>query len=1767
MPYQQNFENTNDLTIVNGTQVNKWNYGSAVGNTGKSLYISDNDGVSNTYTITSLSSVHAYKDLVIPAGTTIAKFSFDWKANGQTTVDYLRVWLVPTTFTPTAGTLISAGSGKLLVGGYFNLVSTWQTYDVSNLDVSSFAGQTMRLVFEWRNNATLGTQNPAAIDNISLSIPTCLVPSAPSPTIVGGTTATLGWIAPSVIPGNGYEYYVSATNTPPTATTNGMPATGISATATGLAPSTTYYWWVRSICSATDKSDWIQGSDFVTTQIPATLPYSQNFNINNDFAFENGSQVNKWYHGAAAGNTGNSIYISGDNGATNTYLLTTTSTTQAYRDIAIPANANIAAFSFDWRANGQTTLDYLRVWLVPSDYLPTAGTQITVANSGGTQVETYFNLETNWQTYSVPNLDVSSFAGKTMRLVFEWRNNATLGTQNPAAIDNINLSIPSCFVPDNLSATSIGATTAQLEWVAPTPVPALGYEYYVSSNNTAPTAATAGVAVTGLSTTATGLNPTTTYYWWVRSICSATEKSDWIQGSDFITTQVPATLPYHQNFNSSNDFAFENGTQVNKWFYGNAAGNGGNSIFISNDNGLTNTYTLTTLSTTQAYRDIAIPAGTTTTNFSFDWKANGQTTLDYCRVWLVPSTYQPTAGTQITVANSGGKQVGTYFNLQSTWQTYDTPNLDVSNFAGQTMRLVFEWRNNAATGTQNPIAIDNIVLEIPSCLVPSATTASNVAATTLTLGWDAPTPAPATGYEYYISTVNTMPAANAVGTIVPTTIANPTGLNPSTTYYWWVRSVCTTINKSDWIAGPSFITTQIPATLPYQQDFSLDNDFKFENGTQLNQWYFGNAAGNTGKSIYISNDNGVSNTYTLTTISTTQAYRDIAIPAGSTTATFSFDWRAEGQTTLDYCRVWLVPTTYNPVAGTQITAAASGGIQLGTYFNQQDSWTNYLNTNVNVSSFAGKTMRLVFEWRNNATLGTQNPIAIDNINFYIPSCFAPTTLSTSNIGVNNATLGWSAVTPTPAMGYEYYMSTNSTPPTSATTGTMVTTNGATPTSLVDNTVYYWWVRSVCTTSDRGLWIAGPSFNTLQNPATIPYIQNFSVKNDFTLENGAQVNKWYYGNVVGNTGYSLYISDDNGLTNNYDITTLSTTHAFRDIIIPVNATVATLAFDWRAAGQTTLDYLRVWLVPITYKPTAGTLMSTGSGRIQVGSYFNQLDTWQSYENTNVNISSFAGTTMRLVFEWRNNAATGTQTPAAIDNIKVLICSNATPTITIANVLHNTVDLSWNQDIGGASYIIRYRPIGTAIWNSVAVNAVAYPATTNTYTLTNLIPATQYEVEVAGVCNNAEGTYSHNTFITRCDPTPPNISLTNITNSSALITWSPLATNATYLLRWREVGATVWNEVFNLVPPLNTYQLNNLGSYKTYEVQLANICIGDTTQNNWSTPQVFTTERDCVIPPPGLTITNLTISSAEIIWDGYPGATYIVKYRKVGSPSWISIPVNANTYTFTQLLELTQYEMQVANVCNGVVGDFTKLYLFTTPAISYCQVASADASTEYISKVTANPTGKPQMINTSLGSNYSDFTTDLSKVVELVQGTANNQIIIDKKMGTNTNAGVAVWIDFNRNGYFDIDERVLADGPNGNPTATATFSVPVDASVSIADNRYVVMRVALQKDGIPVTCESFQAGEVEDYIVKISKQGVPNALNQNDIIIYPNPVSTILFVKNISKKAQYKIYNVAGQIVSNGILLNNQISVANLSSGVYVIDIEDTKGNVQKKFIKE
>jgi hypothetical protein len=189
---------------------------------------------------------------------------------------------------------------------------------------------------------------------------------------------------------------------------------------------------------------------------------------------------------------------------------------------------------------------------------------------------------------------------------------------------------------------------------------------------------------------------------------------------------------------------------------------------------------------------------------------------------------------------------------------------------------------------------------------------------------------------------------------------------------------------------------------------------------------------------------------------------------------------------------------------------------------------------------------------------------------------------------------------------------------------------------------------------RGL--AGPALLALaslsaQAQTTTIFSEDFEgTTNSFTLENGTQNNQWV---VAGNGGNgptnpgsrAAYISNDFGVTNAYNITSASTVHLYRDVTLPAGQGAIQLNFDWRGVGDVSSDYLLVQVAPTTFTPVAGTVPAAASATVLA-----QLNQQSTFARASLVLpASLAGTTQRLIFTWVNNAFTGTQPPALVDNI--------------------------------------------------------------------------------------------------------------------------------------------------------------------------------------------------------------------------------------------------------------------------------------------------------------------------------------------------------------------------------------------------------------------------------------------------------------------------------------------------------------------------------------
>ncbi len=387
------------------------------------------------------------------------------------------------------------------------------------------------------------------------------------------------------------------------------------------------------------------------------------------------------------------------------------------------------------------------------------------------------------------------------------------------------------------------------------------------------------------------------------------------------------------------------------------------------------------------------------------------------------------------------------------------------------------------------VIVMGISINNATCYIPTGFTADNLRADGADLKWTPPVQGTSTGYQWRI-----VPAGGTVtdvavdsGVVGTVNMINIATLAPSTGYQAYIRSVCGTAigDTTSWVGPLSFTTTQIPVTtFPWTEDFETGGaGWTLSNGTLLNKWHVDTAAHNGGaRGLYISNNNGVNNAYTTTSnASTVHAWRDISFPAGYPIIELSFDWRSRGENNYDYMRVWVVPASYMPTPGTATANQITGNnerTQLGANF---QSGTNFATARYTLPpALAGTTARLVFEWRNDASGGTQPPVAVDNIMIAVSDCAAPIGLTAVNITHDSTDIVWTPSGSATLWQIEYgpagFARGSGTYLMSGDTSVGVG-------SLIDNTSYDVYIRSACTATDSSLWAGPHTFRTLLLPCT------------------------------------------------------------------------------------------------------------------------------------------------------------------------------------------------------------------------------------------------------------------------------------------------------------------------------------------------------------------------------------------------------------------------------------------------------------------------------------------------------------------------------------------------------------------------------------------------------------------------------------------------------------------------------------------------------------
>ena len=624
-------------------------------------------------------------------------------------------------------------------------------------------------------------------------------------------------------------------------------------------------------------------------------------------------------------------------------------------------------------------------------------------------IETINNTSTS--AYEEHTIYFNQYTGNGRYIAF---HNITTNTYNYSYnyIDDITVDyLPSCFPVSNLAA-DVTSSSVTLSWTDASNSGATYTVYDMSDNSVIEANVNATTYTVG------NLTANTPYEFGVRANCSATDESDMTT----ISTRTACgseTIPFTEDFSASLAsnpcWSGATGTTAAQVFAGTAltftAPSQWNFISTTHDGlpgghyyrnvfgssvktwMITPEIDLTTAASAQLSFDVAL----TDYNNAALPDANGDTNTSQAFMVIISTdggnTWLQSNATIWQNASQDDRGEYSYAALAST--TYLNKVVNLNQYLGQTIRIAF-YCQSIWSGGDNDLHIDNIaVTEVPECSPIANLTVSDVTTNSAVLTWADNDNDNAT---YTVKNGNVV-----VESGITATTYTLTGLTPNTTYTFAVVANCAVDAEP---VEVNVTTLQVPATLPYTTGFETGDDMQWTLVNGTNGWYFGEAATDEGNSLYISNDNGVSNDYTKTTSSNSYAYRMFDI-ADAGYYTFAFDWKAYGESNYDYMRVFVAPATANAAGYTPSTSGTPTGwyaLDGGSKLNLVSDWQNAKKMlNLEAGSY-----QLVFVWRNDNSQGTNPPAAVDNIVVKAKSAFEPTDFTAENISATSATLTWTA---------------------------------------------------------------------------------------------------------------------------------------------------------------------------------------------------------------------------------------------------------------------------------------------------------------------------------------------------------------------------------------------------------------------------------------------------------------------------------------------------------------------------------------------------------------------------------------------------------------------------------------------------------------------------------------------------------------------------------------------------------------------------------------
>ncbi len=645
--------------------------------------------------------------------------------------------------------------------------SIMETYNCSDSDFLSNCSVEKLVSFDsapsyaqgmaFRYRPATESSNSWFLDNIQVFTPNgCDMPSSISITNITTTSAVMNvTMAPST---TGYIIYdLDEDQFIDTCYTSTY-------TFNSLTPSTIYDYIVYPLCSSGRGGRGVFVS-FTTECAVPPIPYHENFNN----CLDNGNVPLCWLAPLPSTNTCGVLPVGNSEIFGNSLVTNNGSDLLVLPALEVGSEVGVVRLAFMYVGGQQN--DSVRVGMINNAGTPSTFTEFAVVRQDSTG--DYTNDLRTYYTYINTSLlpDTVRFA---------------LWAYGSARFDEIDIRRvnPSCNMPES-SSIDVSNDTITLYWQNPDNSTMQNFRVLYSTNYSWPglpgyTDSDTTTVFVSQDTTLTliGLTPRTVFYFWVQPECG--DSSDWYFMGQ-VEAQCPTgyNAPYYLDFTSGYPNlaipecwnVLSSDAMYSRPFVFNRDGIGALEL-MNHNNSSTNFIAMPYIRLQANNMMVTIQANTT-----FD--------AEYLEVGYITD---PTDMSGFVVLDSIHSEEIRDFDIY----TSSVPD------SVDTIYIAFRY-NKIRTARIYTVLVD----EIPTCIRPYEMTADTVGHNFATLTIDGDS---TTIYEVRYSTDNNVDSANTM--IVSSLTFTIDSLQPLTTYYTWVRTICGSIyNQSEWRTGASFTTT------------------------------------------------------------------------------------------------------------------------------------------------------------------------------------------------------------------------------------------------------------------------------------------------------------------------------------------------------------------------------------------------------------------------------------------------------------------------------------------------------------------------------------------------------------------------------------------------------------------------------------------------------------------------------------------------------------------------------------------------------------------------------------------------------------------------------------------------------------------------------------------------------------------------------------------------------------------------------------------------